>query len=75
MKLYKLIPLLCVKNVTMFIKDLDGNVLDSCTISCANCDFLDRSLLADLISSYGKYKVMNLKFDTFTKALVIKINK
>lgn len=75
MKLYKLIPLLCVNNVTILIKDLDNNVLDTYTIACSNCDVLDRSLLAELISSYGKYKVISLNFNTITKALVIKINK
>lgn len=75
MKLYKLIPLLCVNNVTILIKDLDNNVLDTYTIACSNCDVLDRSLLADLISSYGKYKVISLNFNTTTKALIIKINK
>lgn len=75
MKLYKLIPLLCVNNVTILIKDLDNNVLDTYTIACSNCDVLDRSILAELISSYGKYKVISLKFNTITKALVINIDK
>lgn len=75
MKLYKLIPLLCVNNVTILIKDLDNNVLDRYTTTSTNCDILDRSLLADLISHYGKYKVISLNFNTTTKALGIKINK
>lgn len=75
MKLYKLIPLLCVNNVTISIIDLDNNVLDTYGIACSDCDYLARCLLADLISSYGKYKVSRLNFNTTTKALVIKIDK
>lgn len=75
MKLYKLIPLLCVNNVTVTIKDLDDTVLETHTITSTNCDILDKSLLADLINIYGKYKVISLNFNTTTRALVIKINK
>lgn len=75
MKLYKLIPLLCVNNVTVYIKDLDENVLDAYTIVCANCDILDKHHLADILRFYGDYKIISLNFNTTTKALIIKINK
>lgn len=75
MKLYKLIPLLCVNNLNVFIKDLDNNILDTYAVISANCDVLDKHHLADILRFYGKYKVLSLNFNTTTKALIIKINK